>query len=57
VAAVAATVAIAVKGTVGGTWHIALAGLGASTLGVWLAPHPTAATTGPDARGTDPATR
>jgi 4-azaleucine resistance transporter AzlC len=38
VAAVAAGVALAVKGMVGGTWHIALAGLGASLVGVWLAP-------------------
>jgi 4-azaleucine resistance transporter AzlC len=38
VAGVAAAVALAVKGTVGGSWHIALAGLGASALGVWLAP-------------------
>jgi 4-azaleucine resistance transporter AzlC len=40
VAAVAAGVALAVKGAVGGTWHIAAAGLGASALGVWLAPRP-----------------
>ena len=26
------------KGAVGGTWHIAVAGLGASVLGIWLAP-------------------
>ena len=38
VAAVAAVVALAVKATLGGTWHIALAGLGASALGIWLAP-------------------
>jgi predicted branched-subunit amino acid permease len=38
VAGVAALVALAVKGAVGGTWHIAVAGLGASTLGIWLAP-------------------
>ena len=38
VAAVAAIVALAVKAAVGGTWHIALAGLGASALGIWLAP-------------------
>jgi branched chain amino acid efflux pump len=42
VAGVAAAVAIAVKATIGGTWHIALAGLGASALGVWLAPHEAA---------------
>jgi hypothetical protein len=29
---------LAVKATLGGTWHIALAGLGASALGIWLAP-------------------
>jgi 4-azaleucine resistance transporter AzlC len=38
VAATAALIALAVAGRVGGTWHIAVAGLGASTLGVWLAP-------------------
>jgi 4-azaleucine resistance transporter AzlC len=38
VAGVAAAVALLVKGTIGGTWHIALAGLGASALGIWLAP-------------------
>jgi 4-azaleucine resistance transporter AzlC len=38
IAAVAAVVALAVKATLGGTWHIALAGLGASALGIWLAP-------------------
>jgi 4-azaleucine resistance transporter AzlC len=38
VAGVAAGVALLVKGVVGGTWHIALAGLGASALGIWLAP-------------------
>jgi 4-azaleucine resistance transporter AzlC len=38
VAAVAAIVALTVKGAIGGTWHIALAGLGASALGIWLAP-------------------
>jgi 4-azaleucine resistance transporter AzlC len=38
VAATAAGVALLVKATIGGTWHIALAGLGASLLGVWLAP-------------------
>src|SRR5262245_2620297 len=42
VAAVAAVVALLAKGTLGGTWHIALAGLGASTLGVWLAPREAA---------------
>jgi 4-azaleucine resistance transporter AzlC len=40
VAVVAAAVALAVKAAVGGTWHIAVAGLGASLLGVWLAPAP-----------------
>ena len=43
IAAVAAIVALAVKATVGGTWHIALAGLGASALGIWLAPRGTSA--------------
>jgi 4-azaleucine resistance transporter AzlC len=38
VAGVAAAVALSVKAALGGTWHIALAGLGASALGVWLAP-------------------
>ncbi len=38
VAAVAAAVALLVAGTVGGTWHIAGAGLSASLLGIWLAP-------------------
>jgi 4-azaleucine resistance transporter AzlC len=38
VAGVAATIALAVAWGIGGTWHIAIAGLGASTLGVWLAP-------------------
>jgi 4-azaleucine resistance transporter AzlC len=38
VAGVAAAIALSVKGAIGGTWHIALAGLGASALGVWLAP-------------------
>jgi 4-azaleucine resistance transporter AzlC len=48
VAGVAAVVALAVKGMVGGTWHIAVAGLGASLLGVWLAPRDDGA------RGVDP---
>jgi 4-azaleucine resistance transporter AzlC len=47
VAAVAALVAISVKATIGGTWHIALAGLGASALGVWLAPRDTTSEPGP----------
>jgi 4-azaleucine resistance transporter AzlC len=38
IAGAAAGMALAVKATVGGTWHIAVAGLGASALGVWLAP-------------------
>jgi 4-azaleucine resistance transporter AzlC len=46
VAGVAAIVALAVKATVGGTWHIALAGLGASALGIWLAPVPGASAGG-----------
>ncbi len=41
VAGAAAAVALAVKGTLGGSWHIALAGLGASALGIWLAPRGT----------------
>ncbi len=45
VAAAAAAIAVAVAGWVGGTWHIAVAGLAASTLGVWLAPR-TAASLG-----------
>ena len=48
-AAVAAVVALAVKATLGGTWHIALAGLGASALGIWLAP--AAGARGPEAGG------
>jgi 4-azaleucine resistance transporter AzlC len=54
VAAVAAVVALAVKATLGGTWHIALAGLGASALGVWLAPRGRAAGAGPAAASTAP---
>ena len=42
VAGAAALIALAVAWRLGGTWHIALAGLGASTLGVWLAPRPPA---------------
>jgi 4-azaleucine resistance transporter AzlC len=38
VAVAAAGIALAMKSTVGGTWHIAVAGLGASVFGVWLAP-------------------
>jgi 4-azaleucine resistance transporter AzlC len=38
VAAAAGVIALAVAAWLGGTWHIAIAGLGASTLGVWLAP-------------------
>ena len=51
VAGAAAVVALAVKGTVGGSWHIALAGLGASALGVWLAPAAAAAGRGNEAPG------
>ena len=40
VAGAAAVVALAVAWGLGGTWHIAIAGLGASLLGVWLAPAP-----------------
>jgi 4-azaleucine resistance transporter AzlC len=50
VAVAAAAVALAVKGAIGGTWHIAIAGLGASALGVWLAP----ASDGARARETGP---
>ena len=46
VAAVSTVVALAVVSGVGGTWHIAVAGLGASVLGVWLAPRPAAARAG-----------
>jgi 4-azaleucine resistance transporter AzlC len=49
VAAVAAIVALAVKAAVGGTWHIALAGLGASALGIWLAPRGSVAAAQPEA--------
>jgi 4-azaleucine resistance transporter AzlC len=52
VAAAAALVALAVKGAFGGTWHIAVAGLGASALGVWLAPRIVAS--GPGAPVADP---
>jgi predicted branched-subunit amino acid permease len=38
VAGLAALIALPVAWRVGGTWHIALAGLGASALGIWLAP-------------------
>jgi 4-azaleucine resistance transporter AzlC len=38
VAAASVAVAIPVAWGAGGTWHIALAGLGASALGIWLAP-------------------
>jgi hypothetical protein len=53
VAGAAALVALAVKGTVGGTWHIAVAGLGASALGIWLAPRAAlgSAAPTPDPRG------
>jgi 4-azaleucine resistance transporter AzlC len=40
VAGVAAAIALAVAAGLGGTWHIAVAGLAASALGVWLAPAP-----------------
>jgi hypothetical protein len=55
VAGVAALVALPVKGAVGGTWHIAVAGLGASALGIWLAPR----TAAPGSAGTaaDPGNR
>jgi 4-azaleucine resistance transporter AzlC len=38
VAGAAAAIAVVVAAWLGGTWHIALAGLLASTFGVWLAP-------------------
>jgi 4-azaleucine resistance transporter AzlC len=40
VAGAAAAIALGVAMGAGGTWHIAVAGLGASVLGVWLAPAP-----------------
>jgi 4-azaleucine resistance transporter AzlC len=40
VAAAALVLALAVARTLGGTWHIAIAGLGASLLGLKLAPGP-----------------
>jgi 4-azaleucine resistance transporter AzlC len=53
VAGAAAGLALAVKGMVGGTWHIAVAGLGASALGVWLAPRATGAGPGIGAAAAD----
>lgn len=47
VAGVAAAAALAVAFRLGGMWHIAVAGLGASALGVWLAPEAEA----PERRG------
>jgi hypothetical protein len=38
VGAAAAATALAVQAALGGTWHIAVAGLGASALGIWLGP-------------------
>jgi 4-azaleucine resistance transporter AzlC len=52
VAGGATLVALAVKSAAGGTWHIAVAGLGASALGVWLAPRVVAS--GPGAPVADP---
>ena len=49
VAGVAAVVALTVRSVLGGTWHIALAGVGASLLGVWLAPTPVEAPPEPGA--------
>jgi len=49
VAGVAAVVALTVRSALGGTWHIALAGVGASLLGVWLAPTPVEAPPEPGA--------
>jgi 4-azaleucine resistance transporter AzlC len=40
VAAGAAAIALPVAAVMGGTWHIAVAGVSASALGVWLAPRP-----------------
>ena len=60
VAGVAAAVALLVKSAVGGTWHIAVAGLGASLLGVWLAPRAGAPAAGPsdiECGGTTESTR
>jgi branched chain amino acid efflux pump len=54
VAGAAAAVALAVKVTVGGSWHIALAGLGASALGVWLAPRGAASGLGSAPPADDP---
>jgi predicted branched-subunit amino acid permease len=54
VAGVAAAVALAVKVTFGGTWHIAVAGLGASLLGVWLAPPAAGAGSGRRPGGVEP---
>ena len=51
VAVVATAVALAVKVTAGGTWHIAAAGLAASALAVWLAPSSADATGEPPAPG------
>jgi 4-azaleucine resistance transporter AzlC len=51
VARAAGGAALAIKATVGGTWHIAVAGLGASVLGIWLAPRAAAASQGPGAAG------
>ena len=42
VAAAAAVIAVGVAWRIGGTWHIAVAGLAASAFGVWLAPSPGA---------------
>ena len=54
VAAAAAGLALAVKGAAGGTWHIAVAGLGASALGIWLAPGASAPLAGTAAPAPDP---
>lgn len=47
VAAVAAVVAVVVAWQVGGTWHVAVAGIGASLLGLWPAPRKRGQAEGP----------
>lgn len=46
VVALAAAMALGVQAWLGGTWHIAVAGLGASLPGIWLAPREGAAPAG-----------
>jgi len=50
VAAAAAALALGIARSLGGTWHIAIAGLGASLLGLWLAPMGAAARGSPGSR-------